>query len=218
MTEKQRKRPITDAVLSAEARYRKARKKITTLTEEIGRLRYQAVSCEDDESVRQAVEPFIEILEVDITRHRKELALLESDYECSKEVIRQKIQEKLLLHQGFLHFLSGFAATSTDSCRSLSCNSSPSSCTKNDDKTDTTKCHLPMLNLGFETTSSIKKRIADFAGVPRGFALGDLRESSVTLMRGSSKNGQGSKGQITTQTISDDEFHKVAGHQMSAEV
>lgn len=75
-----------------------------------------------------------------------------------------------------------------------------------------------MLNLGFETTSSIKKRIADFAGVPRGFALGDLRESSVTLMRGSSKNGQGSKGQITTQTISDDEFHKVAGHQMSAEV
>ena len=202
--QQQRKRPITDAVLSAEARYRKARKKITTLTEEIGRLRYQAVSCEDDESVRQAVEPFIEILEVDITRHRKELALLESDYESSKEIIRQKIQEKLTLHEGFLHFLSGFATTTTSTDRSCREDSS----TKNEEKascccrrrhhdTHPTACHLPMLNLGFETTSSIKKRIADFAGVPRGFALGDLRESSVTLMmRGSSKDRHGSKSQI----------------------
>ena len=171
-----RKRPITDAVVSAEARYRKARRKISTLAAEIGRLRYQSVCCEHDARIRRAVEPYIDILEMDMKRHHKELEILESNYESSKAIIQQKIQTKLILHEGFFQLLSGFAGEVSNSGSGFSSN------------VDEHKkvCLLPMLNLGSETTRGIKQLIADFAGVPTGAALGDLRASFVSLAKRSS--------------------------------
>lgn len=146
-----RKRPITEAFLDAEASYGRARQRIKTMAAEIGSFRR---SLNDD--VPSFIENHIQNLEEDITRHFKELENLEEEYKCSKSQICRFIQEKLLQHESFLYFLHGFHDSTGD-------------------------CFLPMLDQGPETTCSIKQKIANFAGVPTGKALGDFFDLERTI-------------------------------------
>jgi hypothetical protein len=154
MTRPQRKRPITEALLHVEEDYRQARRKLSTIAAAIGSLRGCLA-----EGLRLAIEPHILVLETDMIRHQRELETIETKYSRSREIIYRKIEAKLNLHQGFIHFLFGFRDTRTGDCL------------------------LPMLDLGLETACSIKQRIAAFAGVPTGALLGDLRDSFRSATR-----------------------------------
>jgi hypothetical protein len=154
MTREQRKRPITEAILHVEEDYRQARRKLSTISTAIGSLRGRVT-----EGLRLALDPHIQVLEADMIRHQLELETIETKYRRSREVIYRKIEAKLNLHQGFIHFLFGFRDARTGDCL------------------------LPMLDLGLETSCSIKQRIAAFAGVPTGSLLGDLRDSFRSSLR-----------------------------------
>jgi hypothetical protein len=145
------KRPITEAFLHAEASYGRARRRIETTASKIGTFR--RFLCSDAPSF---IEVHIQNLEEDITRHSKQLEILEEQYRSSKAAIYRFIREKLRLHESFFCFLRGF--------------SDPNG-----------SCLLPILNQGPETTCIIKQMIADFAGVPTGKTLGDFCELEQTI-------------------------------------
>ena len=123
------------------------------------------------------------------------MELLEKEYQTSKEIIRRKIRKKLGLHQGFLHFLSGFDGT-------IAAPGSSSS---------SASCLLPRLNLGLETSCNIKQLVADYAGVPTGATLGDLRESYQSL----SENVDGDAVKTETEQSEDDQHHFPPRHRSS---
>jgi hypothetical protein len=65
------------------------------------------------------------------------------------------------------------------------------------------KCHLPMLNMGEETSTAVKQLIAEFAGVPTQGALHDLRSLASMLGRGmfpSNRASYVSMGSTSTTT------------------
>jgi hypothetical protein len=65
------------------------------------------------------------------------------------------------------------------------------------------KCHLPMLNMGEETSTAVKQLIAVFAGVPTQGALHDLRSLASMLGRGrfpSNRASYASMGSTSTIT------------------
>jgi hypothetical protein len=100
---------------------------------------------------------------------RDEIDRIEQGQENMKQRALPKVKEQLVLHNGFLCFLSGFSEEDKEDDSSVQDNA----------YTGTTQrqiqCHLPLLNQGEETTTALKKLIAEFAGVPTGMLVHDLR-------------------------------------------
>lgn len=101
------------------------------------------------------------VLQSSFSSLRNEIERIEQGQENMKQRILPKVKEQLVLHDGFLCFLSGFREDKDD----------------HDAHTHQRQrqCHLPMLNQGEETVTAFKKLIAEFACVPIGTLVHDLR-------------------------------------------
>lgn len=99
---------------------------------------------------------------------RQEIDRIEEAQETMRLRALPKVEQLIILHKGFNSFLHGFLRRGVD---------------------DSAECHLPMLNLGSESTTAVKRIIADFAGVPTGMLLHDLRSLEVLLRQESLAEG-----------------------------
>ena len=100
------------------------------------------------------------VLQSSFSSLRNEIDRIEQGQENMKQRALPKVKEQLVLHNSFLCFLSGFREEIDDSSVR--------------DYTQR-QCHLPLLNQGEETNTAFKKLIAEFAGVPTGMLVHDLR-------------------------------------------
>lgn len=94
---------------------------------------------------------------------RNEIDRIEQAQESMRVRALPKVESLLLLHESYQTFLYGFQSKPSSSCHPV--------------------CALPFLNVGTETTSAIKKLIADFAGVPVGAMVHDLQSLVVLLQK-----------------------------------
>jgi hypothetical protein len=99
------------------------------------------------------------VLQSSFSSLRNEIDRIEQGQENMKQRALPKVKEQLVLHKCFLCFLSGFREDDDDSSV----------------QDNTRQCQLPLLNQGEETDTAIKKLIAEFAGVPVGMLVHDLR-------------------------------------------
>ena len=118
----------------------------------------------------------VDILEDSFSTLRDEIDRIEEGQACMKKRALPKVREQLALHKSFLCFLSGFRSKRVEGDESRD----------DDNEAPPTQCNLPMLNQGDETTTAIKKCIAEFAGVPTGMLVHDLR--SLETLLGQSEN------------------------------
>jgi hypothetical protein len=116
---------------------------------------------------RGRLNDLVNVLQSSFSSLRDEIERIEQGQESMKQRTLPKVKEQLTLHQGFFTFLAGFRevpATATTNDTVPAC--------KNKEKK---RCHLHILNQGCETTTAFKRLIAEFAGVPTGMLLHDLR-------------------------------------------
>jgi hypothetical protein len=110
----------------------------------------------------------LHILESSFSSLRDEIGRIEQGHESMKERALPKVREQLQHHECFITcFLSGFRERGSNNSSVFS-----------------EECHLPMLNQGEETTTAIKKLIAEFAGIPIGMVIHDLRSLELLLVHG----------------------------------
>lgn len=110
-----------------------------------------------------------EIMEDSFSTLRCEIQRIEAGQESMKKKALPKVEELLLLHRSFLEFLRGFHPPS-------------SSVDDGTDDEENRKSYLPCLDRGDETTTAIKQKIAEFAGVPIGSHISDLRSLHTLLI------------------------------------
>jgi uncharacterized protein YdcH (DUF465 family) len=112
---------------------------------------------------RGRLNDLVHLLQSSFSSLRDEIERIEQGQENMKQRALPKVKEQLVLHDGFLCFLSGFREDKDDSS------------VKDNAYTPQRQCHLPLLNQGEETITAFKKLIAEFAGVPTGMLVHDLR-------------------------------------------
>jgi len=126
-------------------------------------------------------------LDTSFGRLRKEISRIEHSQNEMRRRALPKVQELLSSHRTLLQFLAGF----DDSVERRDSSSS--------------RCRLSVLNRDVETTTSLKKLIAEYAGVPVGRLFHDLK-SLERLLLYEEEGGGGGKGGNGKQTR-----HPVAG-------
>jgi hypothetical protein len=99
---------------------------------------------------------------------RIEIDRIEQAQEAMRIRALPKVEQLLLLHESHKKFLLGFL---TPEAR------------EDQESQPQCSCALPILNVGMETTTAIKQLIADFAGVPSGKMVSDLRSLLVLLRK-----------------------------------
>jgi hypothetical protein len=112
---------------------------------------------------RGRLNDIVNVLQSSFSSLRNEIERIELGQENMRQRALPKVKEQLALHDGFLCFLSGFLEDKDDSSVQDNAN------------TPQRQCHLPLLNQGEETITAFKKLIAEFAGVPTGRLVHDLR-------------------------------------------
>jgi len=124
-----------------------------------------------------------DILEDSFSMLRDEISRIEEGQACMKKRALPKVQEQLMLHQSFLCFLSGFRSKRIegDDGKDVVEKDVIEEYENSDKETSNKRCNLPMLNRDDETTTAIKKCIAEFAGVPTGMLVHDLRSLETLL-------------------------------------
>jgi len=122
-------------------------------------------------------------LDSSISRLRLEIERIEDGEEKMRRRALPKVRELLSLHESFRWFLLGFMEKNgarDEMCKEADSgtSSSPSFC---DDSEESRSCMLPMLNQGAESTVALKRLIAEFAGVPTGRLVQDLKNLECLL-------------------------------------
>jgi hypothetical protein len=112
---------------------------------------------------RGRINDLVNVLQSSFSSLRNEIERIEQGQENMKQRALPKVKEQLVLYDGFLCFLSGFREDKDDSS------------VRDNTHRPQRQCHLPLLNQGEETTNAFKKLIAEFAGVPTGMLVHDLR-------------------------------------------
>ena len=152
-----RKRPFTEAFLCAEEQFQQAKRQNNKFAKEIGSFRTIALG----QGLPTSLDHHFRNIEGDIVSFNKELIALDEQFARSKRDLHRFVQEKLMLRRSFFAFLHGFH----ESHQSL-----------DDPPPRSVTCLIRLLDLGTDTTESIKRSIADFAGVPLGKAYEDMTE------------------------------------------
>lgn len=94
---------------------------------------------------------------------RREIDRIENGHEILRKRAIPKVEELLRLRETFHCFLLGFVPQKVPTDAKFG------------------PCSLPILNLGDETTTALKRKIAEFAGVPTGLLLHDLESLKLLL-------------------------------------
>jgi hypothetical protein len=127
---------------------------------------------------RGRLDDLANILQSSFSSLHNAIERIEEGQENIKQRALPKVKEQLVLHHGFICFLSGFIEGKDD-------------CSVQDNfHRPQRQCHLPLLNQGEETDTAFKKLIAEFAGVPIGMLVHDLRTLEGLLEQ--KEAGQGS--------------------------
>jgi hypothetical protein len=154
-----------------------------------------------------ATEELLTMMENTFSTLREEIQRIEKGHEKMKKKALPKVREQVLLHKTFLCFLGGFidfqerqtAMKDEQERREEENDTRPEEAltqrrppdvkrdegteeeNKTKDRQNAECCHLSMLNQGLETTTAIKRLIAEFAGVPIGMRIHDLRSLEALL-------------------------------------
>ena len=154
-------------------------------------------------------EELTDMMESTFSTLRDEIKRIEKGHDRMKKKALPKVREQILLHKSFLCFLGGFRVREgrpppnekheqerreqKDATRGEDAHAQwgPAD-TKDEEKREeetletkeqqhVERCLLSMLNQGEETTTAIKRHIAEFAGVPIGMMIHDLRSLEALL-------------------------------------
>ena len=128
---------------------------------------------EDDEYEQARLATLLSVFEASFSSLRNQILEIEKGQEIIKKKIIPRVQAQFEMHRSFLVFLQGFRDTEAE-------NNSDRECMEQE-RRNPSKCLLPMLNVGEETTSAIKQLISDFAGIPTRGTLHDLRSLKSML-------------------------------------
>jgi hypothetical protein len=104
---------------------------------------------------------------------RLEIDRIERAQEAMRVRALPKVEQLLLLHESYKVFLHGFLTPVTRKEREPQ---------QERESYRRSSCVLPILNVGMETTTALKRLIAEYAGVPSGKMVPDL-QSLVVLLR-----------------------------------
>jgi hypothetical protein len=148
------------------------------------------------------------VLQSSFSSLRNEIELIEQGQENMKQRALPKVKLQLKLHDGFLCFLSGFREVEEDSQDQDSVD-----IPQQQRQQQQRQCQLPLLNKGEETTAAFKKLIAEFAGVPTGMLLHDLRTLEGLLEQNVDASGSIVKGAETHSSVKDGDNAEVV-HQV----
>ena len=114
------------------------------------------------------VDDLLRVLEQSFRVLRTEIKRIEDGQEQMKRTALPCVRTQMGLYRSFLVWLSGFRNESQEQKREF---------------TSQSRCCIPMLDCGIETTTGIKRLVAEFVGVPTGRLLHDLRNLENLLVQ-----------------------------------
>jgi hypothetical protein len=123
------------------------------------------------------LDDLVRVIEHSFAALRNEIQRIEEGQEHMKRTTLPCVRSQMRLYQNFVLWLSGFREASKQAKGDDSTSMTP---TTSDDPPPRA-CLLPRLDQGVETTTGIKRLIADFVGVPTGRLLNDLRNLQSLL-------------------------------------
>jgi hypothetical protein len=131
------------------------------------------------------LDDLVRVIEHSFAALRNEIQRIEEGQEHMKRTTLPCVRSQMRLYRNFVFWLSGFREKSNHTEGNDESTSSIVATATSDDPPPPAPlaCLLPRLEQGVETTTGIKRLIADFVGVPTGRLLNDLRNLQSLLER-----------------------------------